>query len=246
MYWISLMSLSYFKHLFVECYPSQNCPSHNSSWPNQTGLKKSHFTLSSLPCLWLLNMLNNSINECYNVALVIWGWENIRIQQAGKVLRDPRDIFHTVRLQQRISIEKRGMQKRNVYKHLPAFVMHCKQVYVVVVAAAVNGYTLLWKSSPDLAYPELSKSPDGQVFCWERSGAAEGQLQIPHSREVEEHLQHRGICEPNGQVAVVGSFFHGRRQHRFAIAHQVCQAVITITDICWAAAVANCVFLGEN
>lgn len=184
------MSLSYFKHLLIECYHSQNCPSRNSSsWPNQTNLKKSRLSLSSLLCLWLLYwLLNNSVNECYNIALVIWCWENIRVQQAGEMLHDTRDVFHTVRLQQRISIEKRGIQKRNIYKHLPVFVVHNKWVFFFIAAAAVDGYTLLWKSSLDFFYPELSKSPNSQVFCWERSGATEGQLQIPHPCEVEKHL----------------------------------------------------------
>lgn len=131
-------------------------------------------------------------------------------------------------------------------KHLPVFVVHFKQVFFVIVAAAADGYALLWKSSLDLVYSELSKSPNGQIFRWERSGATEGQLQIPHPCEVKDHLQHRGVCEPDGQVAVVGSFFHGRRQRCFAIAHQVCQAVIAVTDSHGTAAVPNCVFLSEN
>lgn len=131
-------------------------------------------------------------------------------------------------------------------KQLPVFVVHLKQVFFVIVAAAGDGYTLLWKLSLDLIYLELSKSPNGQIFHWERSGATEGQLQIPYPCEVEDHLQHRSVYEPDGQVAVVGSFFHCRRQHCFAVAHQVCQAVITVTDSHGTAAVVNCIFLSEN
>lgn len=130
-------------------------------------------------------------------------------------------------------------------KHLPVFSVHLKQVSAIV-AAAGDGYALLWKLSLELVYLELSKSPDGQILRWERSGATEGQFQIPHPCEVEDHLQHRGVCEPDGQVAVVGGFFHCRRQRCFAVAHQVCQAVITVTDSHGTAAVANCVFLSEN
>lgn len=130
-------------------------------------------------------------------------------------------------------------------KHLPVFVVHLKQVFVIV-AAAGDGYTLFWKLSLDLVYPELLKSPNGQIFHWERSGATKGQLQIPHPCEFEDHLQHRGVCEADGQVAVVGVFFHFRRQHCFAVAHQVCQAVIAVTDSHGTAAVVNCVSLSEN
>lgn len=130
---------------------------------------------------------------------------------------------------------------------MPVFVVHRKEVPFFMVAATGDGYTLLWKLSLDLVFhPELSQSPNGQVFCRERSSATEGELQVTHPCEVEEHLQHGGVCEPNGQVTIVVIFFHGRRQHRSAVAHQVCQVVITVTDIRQAAAVPNYAFLGEN
>lgn len=76
---------------------------------------------------------------------------------------------------------ERYPEKKNTCKHLPVFVVHLKQVFFVIVAATGDRYALLWKLSLDLVYLELLKSPNVQIFHWERSGATEGQLQIPVS-----------------------------------------------------------------
>lgn len=87
---------------------------------------------------------------------------------------------------------------------------------------------------------------DSQVLSGEGVRTTQGELQVVDQCELEQVAQCGWICEPDGQVAVIASLLHDKRQDRLTAAHQVGQIVVTVSDVYRAAAVPNGIALCEN
>lgn len=87
---------------------------------------------------------------------------------------------------------------------------------------------------------------DSQVLGGEGVGATQGKLQVLNQSEPEQVAQCGWLCEPDGQVAMIAGWLHGKRRDRLTAAHQVGQAVVTVPDVYRAAAVLNGISLCKN
>lgn len=90
------------------------------------------------------------------------------------------------------------------------------------------------------------QATDSQVLGGEGVGTTQGKLQVLDQSELQQVAQCGYICEPDGEVAMIAGLLHGQRQDRLTAAHQVGQTVVTVPDVCGAAAVTNGVSLCEN
>lgn len=90
------------------------------------------------------------------------------------------------------------------------------------------------------------QTTNSQVLSGENVGTAQRKLQVPDQREVQQGSQCRCVCEPDGQMVIVAGLLDCKRQDGFTAAHQVGQTVVTVPDVCRAAALPNGVFLREN
>ena len=82
------------------------------------------------------------------------------------------------------------------------------------------------------ADPKPLQTANSQVLSGESVGTAQGKLQVPDQREVQQEPQRRRVCEPDGQTVTVARLLNGKRQHGFTAAHQVGQTVVTVADVC--------------